>query len=340
MKHTRTGAWLVTALWLSGMVAPASGQQTSIRGFADVTFRVSDDDAENSSFQLGQYDLFFSSRLGEGWRFLAETVFEYDGGSFIVDVERVQIHYAVAPGISLVAGKQHTPIGYWNTEYHHGSLLQPTIQRPSMYLFEDEGGVLPIHTMGLGISGRGIGKQSLKFDVLLGNGIGSSPVEDNNGDKSVTVSVSSRLHSSARVGVSAYTTAVTAGVAAPDGHEVEENFRQSILGPTVVYDGRRLEMRAEYLRIWNGTDARTTATNALYAYLGIRSGRLVTYGRFDRIASELGDLYFENDESNQYVVGARWDASALSVLKFEFQTTVSDLRGTTRRMVGQVAVSF
>jgi len=51
-------------------------------------------------------------------------------------------------------------------------LLQPTISRPLLVKFEDEGGVLPIHNTGLWILGRDIGAMSFGYDFTTGNGIG------------------------------------------------------------------------------------------------------------------------------------------------------------------------
>jgi hypothetical protein len=47
----------------------------------------------------------------------------------------------------------HTPLGYWNQYYHHGAWFQATATRPEMYLFEDDGGILPVHEIGIEASG-------------------------------------------------------------------------------------------------------------------------------------------------------------------------------------------
>ena len=67
----------------------------------------------------------------------------------VVDVERLQIAYRWSDALRLTAGRGHTALGYWNESYHHGKLLQPTVERPEVLKFEDDGGILPVHFVGL-----------------------------------------------------------------------------------------------------------------------------------------------------------------------------------------------
>src|SRR5262249_53135937 len=78
-----------------------------------------------------------------------ETVFE-DGG---VDVERLLVRYTRSDRLRIAAGRGHAALGYWNDAYHHGALLQPTIARPQGLRFEDDGGILPVHFVGVELSG-------------------------------------------------------------------------------------------------------------------------------------------------------------------------------------------
>src|SRR5882762_9184287 len=83
--------------------------------------------------------------------------------------------------------------------YHHGTLMQPTAQRPDMYVFEDDGGILPVHTTGALFAGRDLTPAHLGFDVMIGNGVGATPISDNNPAKSVTVAVHSQVTAALRV---------------------------------------------------------------------------------------------------------------------------------------------
>ena len=62
-------------------------------------------------------------------------------------------------------------MGVWNTAFHHGANLQTSINRPRFIDFEDKGGVVPAHGVGLLASGKtklGVGK--ISYDVYLANG--------------------------------------------------------------------------------------------------------------------------------------------------------------------------
>ena len=62
-------------------------------------------------------------------------------------------------------GKMHTPVNEWNDAYHHGRLFFPTIDRP--YSF---GEFVPIHEVGLRLSGENLGAKRAFYDVVLGSG--------------------------------------------------------------------------------------------------------------------------------------------------------------------------
>lgn len=53
------------------------------------------------------------------------------------------------PAINVGVGRFHSAIRYYNTAYHHGTWLQTTTGRPLLFQFEEQGGILPIHNVGL-----------------------------------------------------------------------------------------------------------------------------------------------------------------------------------------------
>lgn len=50
-------------------------------------------------------------------------------------------------------GRYHTPIGYWNTRFHHGAYMMTSISRPGVATYETSGGSLPLHLTGLYVEG-------------------------------------------------------------------------------------------------------------------------------------------------------------------------------------------
>ena len=90
-------------------------------------------------------------------------------------MERLQIRYNywTVSGWPWVGA---TPLGYWNEAYHHGALLEPTVDRPEALKFEDDGGILPVHFVGLEFSGKApLAGGDLGYEACVANGRGAMP---------------------------------------------------------------------------------------------------------------------------------------------------------------------
>ena len=180
------------------MQIPGGGPVLNIRGFFDFNFGAGSianplifpiatngcDSCGNaqtpphSGFQAGEFDLFMTSKLSEHLNFLAEMVFGADTtNEFSIDIERYQLMYRLNDYFAVSAGRFHTAIGYYNTAYHHGNWFSTAEGRPIMYLFEDSGGVLPVHTVGVTMTGAvpQAGKLGLHWIAEMGNGRASNP---------------------------------------------------------------------------------------------------------------------------------------------------------------------
>ena len=147
-----------------------------IRGFGDVTYHGDNRKGDTTSFSLGQLNLFVTSDVSEKFRFLSEIVFEAAPDNAVgVDVERLLLQYSPNDYFNLSAGRYHTAIGYYNTAYHHSTWLQTATGRPFLFEFEDKGGILPIHNVGVSATGlipsRSLG---LHYVAEVGNGRASS----------------------------------------------------------------------------------------------------------------------------------------------------------------------
>lgn len=153
-----------------------------IRGFGDVSLHGDTQKGDTTAFSLGQLDLFVTSDISEKFKFLSEIVFEAGPDNFYgaisgsentfgVDIERYLLQYSHNDYFNLSAGRGHTAIGYYNTAYHHSTWLQTTTGRPFLFNFEDEGGILPIHIVGVSASGLvPSGSLGLHYVAEVGNG--------------------------------------------------------------------------------------------------------------------------------------------------------------------------
>jgi hypothetical protein len=143
--------------------------------FGDVDAQVSSAAGTHPSFLLGSLSFLVTGELERHFVSTAEFEFEYDEqtNQVGVDIERLNVGWN-GEHFFVYAGRVHTAFGYWNNAYHHGKWLQPNMERPRWVAFEDEGGLLPVHTVGLsgGVSAN-VGSGDLRITLSVSNGRGN-----------------------------------------------------------------------------------------------------------------------------------------------------------------------
>jgi hypothetical protein len=109
----------------------------------------------SNSFAASHFEIFPTASY-DRLSFLAEVMFESDAESnnFSIDVERIQVMYLFSDALRLKAGRVHTAFGYYNDAYHHARLFDLTTGRPYLTNFEDSGGIIPAHIVGVGADGK------------------------------------------------------------------------------------------------------------------------------------------------------------------------------------------
>ncbi|HEY1534495.1 MAG TPA: hypothetical protein VGF76_10765, partial [Polyangiaceae bacterium] len=146
-------------------------EAVSFKIYGDTQFRVQNHAAVHDSFASAHIDLFPTADVGK-LSFLSEIFFEAgDSNEFSVDIERLQIAYLFSNWLRVRAGRTHTAFGYYNDTYHHGNLFELTTERPYAVNFEDEGGLIGAHLVGVGIDGTfDTSAGSFRYDLETGNG--------------------------------------------------------------------------------------------------------------------------------------------------------------------------
>jgi hypothetical protein len=164
------------------MMAIPNGPVLHFRGFFDIdldkgmaaqNLQYPVGATSNATFREGEFDLFMTSQLSEKLSFLAELCISTDQtNEFGLDLERFQLTYKQSKYFQISGGRFHTDIGYYNTTFHHGLWFSTATGRPFMYYYEDSGGVLPIHEVGVTTTGYvpGSGKFDLHWTAEIGNG--------------------------------------------------------------------------------------------------------------------------------------------------------------------------
>ncbi|HLK57642.1 MAG TPA: zinc ribbon domain-containing protein [Chthonomonadaceae bacterium] len=314
------------------------GAQTKMRiiAFMDTSFHATNGvsnvvgapTGKNSAFQLGEFDLFMTSRLSDKMNVLAETVIAPDtsANTYGIEVERLLLNYRVNDYLNLGFGRYHTHVGYYSTAYHHGTVLQTAATRPFLFKFEDDGGPLPIHNVGVAADGAlPSGKLGLRYVFEVGNGRTSSsldanPVQNFNtdtSDKAINLALIAHPDNvpGLEYGVSAYHDRLV-----PTG---APSIDEWIYTGHVVYQNPNFEWLNEAVLIQHtpkGTGS--FLTPGFYSQIARQFGLWRPYVRFEYINSPL-DEPFRPDIGLMYGphIGVKYDINAYANMKFEFAHT-------------------
>lgn len=299
-----------------------------IRGFGDVNLHGSDLKGTTTSFSLGQLNLFVTSDVSEKFRLLSEIVFEAGPDNVVgVDVERLLLQYSHNDYFNLSVGRFHTAIGYYNTAYHHSTWLQTTTGRPFLFQFEDGGGILPIHNVGVSVSGRiPSGRLGLNYVAEVGNGRASrSPqveavqnvVDENNG-KAVNFALFAKPEAvrGLQVGFSAY----------HDGLQPANYPRISelILAAHAIIERPKFEWLNEALVIRHAPQGLTHVydTPGFYTQFSKAFGPYRPYFRYQYVnASDSEPMFPDVGLQHGPSVGLRYDASEAVAVKLQYDYT-------------------
>lgn len=317
------------------------GPEMLVRAFGSVDWGATELPGTPNSFALGQFDLFVTASLNDRVSVLAEIVMEASSADtrVVTDLERLQLTFDVNEHLQLSAGRYHTGIGFYNTAFHHGSYFETPIGRPRVFAFEDEGGVLPVHEIGL--SARGMVPKTgraLHYLAEIGNGRtwttekGSDetaqktqePPDDQNESKSTNVGLSLQPERwrGVEIGTSFYRDAIPIASAPDVNHRIAAAY--------AVYRTTTAEVMAEWLRLsYRTADGRVSRSRGGYLQASRRWGKTRPYYRFDRLDVSPGTPFIEDRGSFQgHVVGLRVDPAMWIGLKAQYERTdEAGLRG-------------
>ncbi len=333
-----------------------------IRGFGDVTFHgdnyhPSGQLGDATAFTLGQLNLFVTSDISDKFKFLSEIVFEAgpdniygrtrgEANSFTVDVERYLLTYSYNDYFSLSAGRYHTAIGFYNTAYHHSTWLQTTTGRPLLFAFEDQGGILPIHNVGVEAHGRIPGPLGLHYIAEVGNGresrtpLLSEPVqnivaEENNKSYNLALFARPIKVPGLQVGFSIYRDLLV-----PLG---EPPVGETILAAHAVYTSASFEWLNEALMVRHAPRGleHVFETPGFYSQISRRFGSYRPYVRYQYInASNQEPIFPDMGLRAGPSAGVRYDASESVALKLQYDYSTVRNQPATQGLAAQVGFTF
>jgi hypothetical protein len=328
---------------------PVEPPEYTFHGYADTGFLRNEDGLSDKRFNLGEIDFFATARISPKLNALVEVVLETDNQLQVAQVplnlERLLLQYRENKYFNLDIGSYRTAVGFYNTTLR-GSWLQTALTRPAIFTFEDDGGFLPLHNVGL--SANGIvpsGNLGLHYVAEVGSsrnyaqsGRTGLDLEQN---AAVNVALYARPHiiPGFQIGVSSYHDRFSP---APG-----PTLARSVWTAHAVYQANRFEFLNEVVlarfrepRLGYGD------VPGFYSQLGYRLGSNWTpYARYD-----WANIYGRGQVAQyttQYVPwrtvfsgGIRYDLTESLALKFELGRETSPLQLPWIRAALQVAFTF
>jgi hypothetical protein len=295
------------------------------RGFSDIRFLANNAAAGTpNTFALGQFNLFITSKMTQRFSMLSEVIVEAGSDNAMgIDLERLLVQYSANDHLNLSLGRYHSAIGYYNTAYHHSTWLQTTVDRPFLFAFEDDGGILPIHNVGLTANGTiPSGALGLHYVAEVGNGRASrSPLDeavqnnqDENNRKSYNLAVFSRPPSipGLQTGFSFYRDKLyPAGV---------PGIQQSIFAGHVVYSKPAFEFLNEVVVLRHAmANGAILHIPGFYSQISRAWGRTRPYFRYEYMNVPSRDpLFGDVGLLHGPIAGLRYDIGDFSAFKVEY----------------------
>jgi len=313
----------------------------------------------SDTFLFGSLDLFMRARLSDKISVLGEVLFTAENDNSISpDVERLLLIYRQNDYFTASIGRMHSWIGYYNTAFNKGEFLETTTDRPYIYAFDDEGGVLPMQEVGVNMTGKvPSGKLGLNWVVEVGNGRAWGPNAEpaqNNQDRNNSKSINAGLFirperfSGLQVGFSIRHDNLT--IPLPSVHE-------TIATAHAVFINSKYEIlnEAVYVRHDEIPGSSVFNTSAFYTQWSRAFKAFRPYLRYQYFNAPNDDPVYFYANPNDFAppsatsfigrlngpsLGLRWDFTEHSALKFQYDRI--SLRGfdTVNGLTSQVAFTF
>jgi hypothetical protein len=303
-----------------------SAPEFNVLGFGDLDY-VDTDSGEPDGFFIGQAVAHISASLDESLSVFGEFSATAKSTGYQFEVERLIVKYDFSDQFKLSGGRYHTPIGYWNSAFHHGAWLQTTISRPEMFRFGSE--IVPIHFVGVLLEGSlpTSDRIGLEYKAGFGNGrheniARAGDAGDINSNKAWMVQLNARPQSlfGLNTGIGYYTDHVSP----PGGPEVEEQTASVF----AAWTRESPEVIVEYLHSTHSLLADSSVSgdvNAWYAQFAYRlSGDRAAWKPYVRLERDridqsdpllgMRDLDYEGG-----ILGLRWDFSRYAAIKGEYR---------------------
>lgn len=314
----------------------------NIRGFGHFQYEA---DENSHDWEIGNMDLFLSSQVARKLKFFSETIFQFqEGDEQEIDIERIILKYEHADWLNISVGRGHTAIGFWNHKYHHGRWLYPTIDRPVIFRFEDEGGILPVHFVGFEVMGRvHLGMGNLTYTADFANGRGRTRgkvqlVADSNDSKMISLMFT--FEPDVAPGFGFGSNFIFDHIPNRPSVGRINDTQEIITGGHAFYIDNTIELTAEYQYIDHNSIIDNSHWGG-YIQVSYKMGKVQPYYRFDIMEIDNSDTFFASAQDiNQHTFGIRYDLFSFAAVKFEYRHASSKVSTQGAPNSGTIQVAF
>lgn len=306
--------------------------------FGDLDFGYADPAPEgegDNHFGVGVLDFFLTAEVGDHFQILSETKVEGFDAATVFSQERLWGAYRLNEAFYVKMGMEHSGISRWNRLYHHGAWLELSISRPFIAEFEGDGGILPLHNIGIEVGGQhDVSAGRFDYYAAIANGRAELPSQktiafDPNDAKAVEFyagfvpAAVEDLHFGATVRYDEIP---------PDGAGFESSLDSLIATGFAQYRHGPISLLSEYGFIWDEDESSSQDYDSTtgYAQLGYSFGDLTPYLRLDFKNMAEGDTFYARQDRDldryRNTLGLRYDFNRNAALKLEFDFGKGDVR--------------
>ena len=278
-----------------------------------------------SGFMLGQAVGHLVASLTDRLAYFGEVSLSSQATGYTIELERSILRYDVTDALKVSIGRYHTPVGYWNTAFHHGTWLQTSVSRPEMVKYGSQ--FIPTHFVGAMAEGN-VPSGDLGLGYMLGVGNGraatisrAGDAGDPNSGRALTASLSARPAAlfGLQLGGGYYRDRVSpaSGAAADEG----------ISSAYVTWQHESPEFIAEYADVRHTpvTGGKTTDNHGFYVQVGYRlpgaASQWKPYARTEKLVTSAADVIFAPLAMGYTgtLGGIRYDFAPFAALKAELR---------------------
>jgi hypothetical protein len=311
-----------------------------IRGYADVGFgnppqeKLPEGGLQHSkrSFQIADFHLFVTAKVSDHWSFLSELLITSDfTNEASAELDRMVFQYNPNKYLRVGFGKFNAAVGYYPNQFHRAKFYQTATGRPLMFSDEDNGGILPVHQVGITVQGEiPSGALGLHYigEITNGRSFNSNSAEvqnftDGNNGKAMNAGLFVRPDRvpALDVGFTVYRDSLE-----PDGLG---NVQETITAVHAVYSTPTFEFLNEVAILTHDAEQTgvSSTSKSFYTQLSNRFGIVRPYLRYEHQDVPDSDLVFRAGHEDVAIAfglrkaasfGLRVDLGTFAVAKVQF----------------------